>query len=97
LFIVATSVGGSYLAIRATAYWLGGWLPVGEFVKWANSKNRKIYSIPNKWWYYFAGFIVIAIAGAIYQFKYHGTDKKEEDGDGVEMRQDKSVARFEQF
>ena len=85
MVILATSIGGAYIAIRATAYWLGGWITLSQIM--AQAKADTFYNIPNKWWLYFFAFVVLSIAGFFYQYSQKGKAKKDEKVDHRELTQ----------
>ncbi len=72
VIILATSLGGSYLTLRSASIYFGGWPPetqIADFIK-----NEAWDAIPNDFWLYMAGVVVMTVVGAVVQYKYNEDD-----------------------
>lgn len=69
--ILMTSWVGAYLAVAGVGHFVGNYgLPSTHDIKDAITNEDLGYEVSTSWWYYFAGTILLFIAGAIVQFKY---------------------------
>ncbi|KAF0683294.1 hypothetical protein As57867_024569, partial [Aphanomyces stellatus] len=69
-FIVATSWSGAIAAVWGIGYFAGGYPNAANLQKHM-SGDKWVYDVPNAWWGYLAGTVVLALIGMWVQFRYY--------------------------
>ncbi|KAF0699290.1 Aste57867_10132 [Aphanomyces stellatus] len=67
-FIVATSWSGAIAAVWGIGYFAGGYPNAANLQKHM-SGDKWVYDVPNAWWGYLAGTVVLALIGMWVQFR----------------------------
>ncbi|KAF0714389.1 hypothetical protein As57867_003881, partial [Aphanomyces stellatus] len=68
--IIATSWSGAIAAVWGIGYFAGGYPNAANLQKHM-SGDKWVYDVPNAWWGYLAGTVVLALIGMWVQFRYY--------------------------